>query len=513
MPYSIFLFQTGMSVFTPKSLITIAILGGGPTGVSLCLQLNQALNALKPNARISILVFEKQTEIGFGLPYSIPEDAFCINLPKEYMALTPGEYHHFSAWLTERYPAEGSTFPPRHYFGEYAQERLRTINTSPELEIIPRSEHAVFDVLAVDNNHYQIHAWHKKKKVTYDVNYVIVATGHLPSDLFAHLHTLRQCQSNPWDMSRYQNIPTHHHVGIIGTRLTAIDVALKLNQQRHQGKISMISRHGLLSAVRGTHAVPKLQYLIPENIQRLLHSCNSKTLLPSLIQLLEQDIAPYLPPSRSLAETLKVIKTLNPTKRINQEIQQAEANNTAWQSVLSCFYQIIFRIWPTLPPLQQRHFLETYSSVMLTFLCSFPLNSAYVIQSMMQSRQLSIHKGLASIEKTPTDFSIRLGQGKSLRCDNLILATGSGDNPETVPLLANMLKRQLLKKHDLGGICIDTKTYQVLTENPISPSQIYALGDLVKGACFKMIELGQVVEQARIVTNHIVKKISSVLAC
>jgi uncharacterized NAD(P)/FAD-binding protein YdhS len=508
MYYSILPFHAGMFVLLHRQLIKIAIVGGGPAGVSLCLQLTQALNALKSKAKISIILFEKSTDIGFGLPYASPEEAFCVNLSKEYMALKPEEYHHFSAWLTQKYNMESTMFPPRHYFGQYARERLFNIQNAQELEIVRCTEHEVFDILAVNHNQYQIHTWHKNNKVNYRVNYVILATGHIPSTVYSHLRHFPECQSNPWNMLAYQNLSSHYHVGIIGTRLTAIDVALKLNQQKHQGKITMISRLGLLSSVRGTHPVPNIRYLTPKNIQNLLHYCNSLTLLPSLMSLFEQEIAPYLPQGLDFWSTVHLIKTMNPAQRICYEIRQAELHNTAWQSVLSCFYQIIFRLWPQLHPTQQSHFLESQTSLMLTFLCSFPLDKAYIIQSMMHTQQLSIHSGLMDIKKTAHHFSLQLEQGKSIQCDYLILAVGSGNNPENQSLFANMLKRGLIIKHALGGLCIDSNTYRICTEHQIEPPQIFALGELVSGVCFKMIEVGQVVEQARVITNQIVEQLT-----
>ncbi|CEG55757.1 FAD/NAD(P)-binding protein [Legionella fallonii] len=490
-----------------SGLIKIAIVGGGPAGVSLCLQLSQALNELNLETKIHILLFEKSSDIGWGTPYSLREEAFCINLPKEYMTLIPEKYHHFSQWLTARYKEQLTTFPARHYFGQYAQEQFATLQNSNALEIIPCIEHDVLDIFPIDSAHYQIHARHKNQEVTYQVTQVILAIGHLPSNLFAHLHLIPHYQINPWDMQAYQNLPTHYHVGIIGSRLTAIDVALKLRQQKHQGPITMISRLGLLSSVRGSHPIPMMRYLTPINIQNLLLHRHSQPLLPSLISLFEQEITPYLPEALDLSKTINLIQSLSPLERIRYEIHHAVRHKTAWQSVLSCFYQITFRLWPQFPVEQQQLFLQNDARLMSTFLCSFPLNKAQIIYAMMRRQQLSVHKGLTDIVKTPTHFSVALEQEKPILCDHIILAVGSGNNPETVPLLVNLLKQKLIKKHPLGGICIDTKTHQVLAPNAAGSSRIFALGELVKGSHFKMIEIGQVVEQARIITHQVIKQV------
>lgn len=482
--------------------IDIAIIGGGPASVSFCLQLNKALNALKTPAKVNIFLFEKHSDIGFGTPYALAEEAFCINLPKDYMALMPGEYHHFSSWLKKTHPLD-SIFPPRHYFGQYAKERFYDIHNE-KLTISSCVEHQVLDIAPLGNNEYQIQTRHQHIDVTYRVNCVILATGHLPSTAFLHLHDSPGFQSNPWDIKMYQTIPSHYHVGIIGSRLTAIDVALKLQRQHHQGNITMVSRSGLLSAVRGEHPTPKMKYLTPARVQTLLQQNNKSTRLQALIRLFEQEITPYLPPSFDLMRMMRFLKYLPAAKRLQYEIAQAKSKKTAWQSVLSCFYQIVFRIWPYLHLSEQHYFLKYYNGFMMTFLCSFPLDKASTLQSMMQTQQLAVYKGLMDIKKPTSQFALLLNKGDTIRCDHLILATGSGNNPDGSTLLSNLLKRGMLKKYPLGGICINPHTFQVLTKNQEALPGVYALGELVKGACFKTIELGQVVEQAGRICQEII---------
>ena len=127
----------------------------------------------------------------------------------------------------------------------------------------------------------------------------------------------------------------------------------------------------------------------------------------------------------------------------------------------------------------------------------------------MRTGQLTIHKYLLDIEYESPYFILHRQHDAALECDHLVLALGSGNDPESLPLLARMLQQQLISKHPLGGLRIAQSTYQVVNDQPHAPTKIYALGDLVKGACFNTIELGQVVEQAQIITQHLVKEIVS----
>ncbi|WP_342666477.1 FAD/NAD(P)-binding protein [Legionella massiliensis] len=478
-------------------------MGAGPAGISLCLQLCNAFEEL--NIPIELILFEQNSNIGPGLPYSDQEKTFCLNLPHEHMKLLKEEPRHFSQWLHDR--QESSDFPPRYYFGHYIQERFATAeNNAKKVTITSLREHQVKAILPRARHQYQILAWYQSQEVSYKAHFVVLASGHLPATLFADYQALTNFQPNPWNLNAYNNLSSHSHVAIIGSHLSAIDVALKLSSQNHQGRISMVSRNGLLSAVRSQQHKHQMQFLTSDNIRRILNQKDPRELLPELIHLFSKEMGPYLP-NPSLSETLTKLKKIAPLKRLNWEIRNAETNRLNWQLVLSSFYQLLYRLWPKIPFACQSEFLEKHASLMFSFLCAFPLKSAYILQAMMQRQQLSVHKGFIGIEPCSGQFLIHLKQQRPLICDYLICATGSGTQAAAQPLLAEMLKRKIIKEHPLGGICINPTNHQILTDKQEHPG-FYALGDLVKGARFRIIELGQIVEQAALISQHILKSFS-----
>lgn len=481
--------------------LDIAIVGGGPAAVSLCIQLQKA--SVIGNMSYHLHLFEKNAVPGLGVPYALQDDSFGINLPKDLMILSSGEQHHFAQWLAQRAPHELNTFPPRHYFGQYAQERLSHLVNSRTFSLSIHCEHEVDDIELVDDQFYRLQVTHRHETHYYTVSHVILANGHMPSTAYAAFHSEANCHPNPWDLRIYKQIQTQEHVAIIGARLSAIDVALKLKNQDHQGTISMVSRLGLLSAVRGHAEIPPMRYLNAEHLQAQVPHCNSKTLLTLLIRLLEQELQAHLPVKWTIARTMAHMQKMNPIRRIDYEIQQVEAGNTAWQAVLSCFYQIVYKLWPNIARTDRRVFLEQYGSFMFTFLCSFPLDRAYQIRDMMHQRQLLIDSGLVDIKKEQPGYLIQLKHNKNFCAQRIILATGASTQPEHVPLLAKLLMRGLIEKHELGGIRIQRNNHLVCPQQAVFPSRMYALGDIVTGAYFKMIEIGQVVEQARLICQHL----------
>ena len=81
----------------------IAIIGGGPSGVSLCIQLLKSIKEAKIRNNIEITVFEKSCSIGPGLPYKSNDNCYILNLPKNIMEPIPGEKNNFSTkgkWIS-----------------------------------------------------------------------------------------------------------------------------------------------------------------------------------------------------------------------------------------------------------------------------------------------------------------------------------------------------------------------------------------------------------------------------
>ena len=79
--------------------------------------------------------------IGPGLPYSIADDCYILNLPKEVMEPVEGQNGRFSNWL-KSFPScpQDTPFPPRHYFGKYLEYLANDIaqkNREGKIIILP----------------------------------------------------------------------------------------------------------------------------------------------------------------------------------------------------------------------------------------------------------------------------------------------------------------------------------------------------------------------------------------
>lgn len=216
---------------------TVAIVGGGISGSLTALHLGR----LKISTRI--IVIEPAPSLGLGLAYSTPSLEHLLNVPAGKMTLLPEEPDHFLEWLHANHDESMSRedFAPRAVFGRYMQSLLRGASGIEHLQavVVDRKENTGRRSTLV-----------LASGQTLQADLVVLATGNfLPATLrgvsdAAHGSGV-YCHS-AWESSTYSGIDSQADVILIGSGLTAVDVWLRLRELGHQGRVKMLSRHGML---------------------------------------------------------------------------------------------------------------------------------------------------------------------------------------------------------------------------------------------------------------------------
>ncbi len=214
----------------------IAIIGGGASGALLALHLRQK------NRRCRIVVIERSQHLGRGVAYSTDRSIHLLNTRAGDMSAWPDQPAHFAQWLEHHQPNGSREFIPRSLFGDYLNGLF--------LEAVSMSEGALSaiggEVFAVQSDEgswridlvdgIQLYAAH-----------VVLATGHNP---LSGDHGL--CRGNPWVETCLEALPEEAGVLLLGTGLTTVDVIASLLERGHRGRITALSRRGLLPRVHRT---------------------------------------------------------------------------------------------------------------------------------------------------------------------------------------------------------------------------------------------------------------------
>ena len=480
-----------------KEVIRIGIVGGGPGGVSFLMQFIEEIKKNPLTSSVEVSVFEKTSDIGPGLPYVFNDKSYILNLPKNSMEPIFGNAGNFTKWLSKEFSSlDHAEFPPRYYFGRYLNYLANETQKQAEslgVAVKFKTNCEVKDLQPFKQGKFQLKLSDESAQV---FDYIVLATGHMPSTAYYHLNGKTGYYHNPWDQNSYKNITTESNIGIIGTRLTAIDIAAKFHQLGHRGKLMMASRSGLLPTVLAKVIPPyPLRYLTLDTFTHLTKAGLIPLKLDDLEELFWKELSAAEGKPINSAVLTNPYKNMTSLQWMTKEISEAEAGPRPWQQVLFSLYPIVSEIWRMMAEPDQKRFLEDYYSLFMSYLAAFPLENAKLIQYLLQKEQLEVYEGLQTIQYANDQFIMQTAN-KEIMVAKLFNATGPGYNPAMVPLYHNMLEHGFAIAHPLGGLEIDYSTLQVLNEDVTKKQNIFVMGELTRGKCLATTDMTRVAFQA-----------------
>ena len=234
--------------------VRLAIIGGGFTGAAF------AIHALKTASRpVSIDILEPAPELGRGAAYGTDDPVHRINVPSDRMSLFSDDGAHFTRWLFDHgwLPDQRSTdrrghhYVPRRAFGAYVSDNLKRAYASVSNIAELRVTRSRAISLLRESSGWRVILRDQKSLL---VDSAALCTGHTPgtpcpiSDA-AMRH--RGLVAQPWKAGSLAAVGKHDSVLIVGTGLTMADVVASLERAGHKGRITAISRRGLLSRTHG----------------------------------------------------------------------------------------------------------------------------------------------------------------------------------------------------------------------------------------------------------------------
>ena len=358
---------------------SFAIVGGGLTATSMLCQMADKLSRMggegrKISQNFSIAVFEKKDVFGPGLPhneqYVLPfhitnmcakDMGVRYDKPgdfQEWVQQNPEILNNFSSDLAQTWAsAEGCweqcCHYPRAVMGEYLKSRFAgavetarnlgiSVDVHDNCEVTDLFEDGEGICLTINN------AIDDQSTIC-NADYVLLASGHWfkPSKIKNYF-------TSPWPASQLlAAIPADEQVGVIGSSLSAIEVALTLTSdgrfsRRSSGRLSFIpshatrrltlySRNGILPRVRGQIGKRRNRYLTCANIRRLIKNKPGRLTLLPIFELLDAELEAAYGSSIDWQQIINPPEA--PIQHLRQDIQAAQRGDgpegeLVWQTIL-----------------------------------------------------------------------------------------------------------------------------------------------------------------------------------
>ncbi|MFC9895005.1 FAD/NAD(P)-binding protein [Nocardia sp. NPDC127579] len=436
----------------------IGIVGAGAAGVGLLDAL--AATGAKPG---SIMVFDGSPAVWRGRPYQPDAEAVRVNAPPMIMSIRAGDPTHFQRWLAAQADVDGyldaslgQILVPRARYGDYLEETARAAISGLR---------AAGWRVGVVNAHVTGFAGaggaavlrtECGDRVPVDRAVLAVGSGR-PRDHYG-LTGAPGYVNEPYPLARtLGNIAPRAHVGVIGSGLTAIDIAVTLAANGHAGPISFLSRSGTLPFVQKRPVRLELRHLRPD----VLHAAAERggVTFGTLVELMRAELEELGQDFDAFAA--EIVGSEAPADRLRRQLAEVDSPQHGSRLLTMAIRVAGPLAWRLLPEsdrtmLRERHFrsINSLSSPMVP-------HNARTVLSLLDSGQLRLRPGVTKIEDHPGGGFTVVAGGTDRRVDVVVNAV----NPpayttpaDTQPLISALLASGAVDLRSGGGIPVDRAT-------------------------------------------------------
>lgn len=473
------IWQPLRGVFFPKR--TIAIVGGGFSGVLLATQLLKHSSTIAP---LEIKLIESKSVLGRGVAYSTDMSCHVLNVPAGKMSAFPDEPDHFFNWLEKQEDLlkelgdeslNPGTFVPRKIYGIYGQAILEDAigNAPPHVTFEWIKEDAIDISPQGDNNEITLT---NGDKIIADK--IVLALGNFPPsnptiDDPSFYQDREHYISYPWGVHVFDSIKPDENILLIGSGLTMVDIAIGLKSQNHQGKIYVVSRHGFLPQ---SHQVT-LPY----------HGLTLRKITPLSIR--------------------------NLLRQVRQIIKEAETQGINWRGVIDAIRPETQVLWQSLSLEEKRRFLRHLRPYWEIHRHRVAPKIFGLLQEILNSHQLQVIAGKVqkfSVTPRGVDVFVKPRHSENLTCltvNRVINCTGSECDYRQFqhPLIVNLRDRGLIRPDSLNLGLDVASNGALIGEDGVVSSWLYTLGSPRKGCLWETTAIPEIRQHAIALSQELLR--------
>ncbi|UUN30770.1 FAD/NAD(P)-binding protein [Streptomyces sp. FIT100] len=484
----------------------IAVVGGG--GGAVCLLEALSRTSGPPSA---VTVFEPSDRLWRGRPYQRDSDCILVNLPSRAMSVRAEDREHFDRWLSSGHRRQtgetvqadafnAAAFPPRALFGDYLESvadhsvgRLRGRGWRVRLvrERVVQAAPGAGGATLTTECGTQHHA-----------DRVVLCMGAgAPYDGFRLHGTGPGFIPDPYPVSKsLAGIDPHDSVAVLGTGLTAADVVLSLHAGGHQGPVFLLSRHGVLPAVRQQPIAHTMRHFTPDRFHDLSRA--GQVGFTDVVQVLHDELASAGQHPAEL-ETEFALLHEDPARRLRRQLDLVHSQSLALR-ILQHTLPVAVDVWPLMPHRDRSELLRNHYRAIHSLCCPMPPTTAARLLAMSEAGQLHIMGGLYDVGRARRGFTAAT-DSRQIHADTVVNAASVAPHrvpAAAAPLVESLITASAASAHPHGGLRVERQTSR-LVANGGTQECFYALGDVTFGALFITAAMPVIVKLAQEISREV----------
>ncbi|WP_344015198.1 FAD/NAD(P)-binding protein [Pseudonocardia xinjiangensis] len=438
---------------------TVAIVGGGASGTLSALHLLRASS--DPNLRVVLFEADSRRR-HLGVAYGTTDERHLLNLRAQMMSAFPDEPDHFVDWA--RRAGRGwkpTDFLPRMAYGNYLRDLVAEFGEH-RLHVV---DARVEDVVAHDGGFEIATDGTNTQARSVVLAYGVGAPHRLTTTTAQSLPDAAWHLQNPWDLGALARVPDDATIVIVGSGLTAVDVALTLLDDAPQRRVAMVSRRGDLPRAH-------------------LEDVPAEWVTP-------------IPPGPLTVDGLAEL--------VHDQIALARRRGVGWRAVLDGLRPQSQPIWRRLDRNQRRRFLAEYEHDWHVHRNRMAPQIAARVRAYTETGRFTLHSGgLRSVEDLGSRCRANLSN-TTLESDAIVNCTGpSSDITRTTdPLLRTLLDRGVIAPDPLGLGVACTERGELLDSHGDAVPGMYSVGPPTRGTVWEAISVPEIRGQAARLAEHL----------
>ena len=482
--------------------LSLAVVGGGASAVCL-------LDALERTGAGpgELTVFEPAELLWRGRPYQQDVPAVRVNIAPDGMTARFGDHGHFTRWLTAATTAPGPAHPhydpwcettlvPRTQYGDYldatAQAAIDALRSRGwQVRLVP--EHV--DRAYPDGDHIVLGTpqGHRIR-----VRYAVLCVGvGKPADSY-FLTGAAGFVPDPYPLAdRLAGVDADAEIAVLGSGLAGVDVVLALAARGHRGRIRLLSRSGVLPAVRQRVVPYTLRHFTASRF-RTAAARGERMNLAGLIELMREELAAAGADPDALACEVAAVGAEDPVRRLRRQLAEVDKPDLGLRILQKAVPTAGPDVWPLLSETFQAEVLREHYRTVMSLCCPMPPSSARRLADLFDAGLLEVVAGLRAVRPlVGGGFRIEADGGQH-RVDVIVNAVDAPAHriPSSAEALtASLVESGITVRHPLGGVRVERAT-SGLSDGRRVDTRVYALGHLASGSLFFTFGMPSIVDRA-----------------